>query len=293
MKKFVFLTMLLLRVTSIKVIGRRLAVAAFASVVMCGPSLAVTFVPLGDGTVVQLPDISYSGFVNIAYETGFNGNAIQAISPPSVSVTGPNTVLQYGANNTTTGAVSAVGFSPGNDPSLSGTFSAFAHEEHGLTAASAVGVMRVDYNFIIVGAPGLVPVQVFAKGAAVGTSVDALLQVSGGGFDLLDYLPLGAGSWTENGTYMLKTNQIYQVEMQVEGTATANFGNGLAIADSSASVDPTFAIDPSLANQFSIIFSEGVSAVPEPSTWAMMILGFGGVGFMAYRRKSKLTLMVA
>ena len=28
-----------------------------------------------------------------------------------------------------------------------------------------------------------------------------------------------------------------------------------------------------------------VSAVPEPSTWAMMILGFIGVGFMAYRRK--------
>jgi hypothetical protein len=29
------------------------------------------------------------------------------------------------------------------------------------------------------------------------------------------------------------------------------------------------------------------AAVPEPSTWAMMILGFAGVGFMAYRRKSK------
>jgi PEP-CTERM motif len=29
------------------------------------------------------------------------------------------------------------------------------------------------------------------------------------------------------------------------------------------------------------------SAVPEPSTWAMMILGFAGVGFMAYRRSSK------
>ncbi|MEO6782576.1 MAG: PEPxxWA-CTERM sorting domain-containing protein [Bradyrhizobium sp.] len=27
------------------------------------------------------------------------------------------------------------------------------------------------------------------------------------------------------------------------------------------------------------------SAVPEPSTWAMMILGFFGVGLMAYRRK--------
>lgn len=29
-----------------------------------------------------------------------------------------------------------------------------------------------------------------------------------------------------------------------------------------------------------------VSAVPEPSTWAMMLLGLAGVGFMAYRRRS-------
>ncbi|WP_084030971.1 choice-of-anchor K domain-containing protein [Bradyrhizobium paxllaeri] len=30
---------------------------------------------------------------------------------------------------------------------------------------------------------------------------------------------------------------------------------------------------------------ETAPPVPEPSTWAMMILGFAGVGFMAYRRK--------
>ena len=30
-----------------------------------------------------------------------------------------------------------------------------------------------------------------------------------------------------------------------------------------------------------------VVAVPEPSTWAMMILGFFGVGFMAYRRRNQ------
>ena len=30
-----------------------------------------------------------------------------------------------------------------------------------------------------------------------------------------------------------------------------------------------------------------VSAVPEPSTWAMMLLGFCGLGFMAYRRNAK------
>ena len=29
------------------------------------------------------------------------------------------------------------------------------------------------------------------------------------------------------------------------------------------------------------------TAVPEPSTWAMLLLGFAGVGFMAYRRRNR------
>jgi outer membrane lipase/esterase len=36
-----------------------------------------------------------------------------------------------------------------------------------------------------------------------------------------------------------------------------------------------------------------LGGVPEPSTWAMMILGFAGIGFMAYRRKAKPALMAA
>jgi hypothetical protein len=36
-----------------------------------------------------------------------------------------------------------------------------------------------------------------------------------------------------------------------------------------------------------------VSAVPEPSTWAMLILGFAGVGYMAYRRRSPAALATA
>ena len=49
---------------------------------------------------------------------------------------------------------------------------------------------------------------------------------------------------------------------------------------------PTFNMAFSLAG-------DTVAAVPEPSTWAMTILGFAGVGFMAYRRKSKPALMAA
>ena len=36
-----------------------------------------------------------------------------------------------------------------------------------------------------------------------------------------------------------------------------------------------------------------VAAVPEPTTWAMMLLGFAGVGFVAYRRKRQGAFRIA
>jgi hypothetical protein len=58
-------------------------------------------------------------------------------------------------------------------------------------------------------------------------------------------------------------------------------------------LDPFGQIASDLANPNATIndyllaveFAPQVAPVPEPSTWAMMILGFFGVGFMAYRRK--------
>jgi hypothetical protein len=38
------------------------------------------------------------------------------------------------------------------------------------------------------------------------------------------------------------------------------------------------------------LFPGTVAAVPEPSTWAMMILGFVGLGFLAHRRKNNIAL---
>lgn len=46
-------------------------------------------------------------------------------------------------------------------------------------------------------------------------------------------------------------------------------------------IHPTTAADMVIANAF----VDEVTGVPEPSTWAMMLLGFMGLGFMAYRRK--------
>jgi hypothetical protein len=36
-----------------------------------------------------------------------------------------------------------------------------------------------------------------------------------------------------------------------------------------------------------------LGAVPEPSTWVMMLVGFAGLGVWAYRRNSKPTLIAA
>jgi hypothetical protein len=35
---------------------------------------------------------------------------------------------------------------------------------------------------------------------------------------------------------------------------------------------------------------DNVAAVPEPSTWAMMILGFAGIGLIACRRRNNAML---
>ena len=50
-----------------------------------------------------------------------------------------------------------------------------------------------------------------------------------------------------------------------------------------SSSTPNFEIDNLETN-----FVSGTPPVPEASTWAMMILGFLGVGFMAYRRRNQM-----
>ena len=56
---------------------------------------------------------------------------------------------------------------------------------------------------------------------------------------------------------------------------------------------PTNTYGPTAPDFFSSANMAFTSAVPEASTCAMLLLGFAGVGFMAYRRKAKPALMAA
>ena len=80
------------------------------------------------------------------------------------------------------------------------------------------------------------------------------------------------------------------------------FGGGNVININAFTLDPAFLAIGGVFNVigFSYVGPDGVglgtinvAAVPEASTWAMMILGFFGVGFMAYRRKSNAVLRIA
>jgi hypothetical protein len=54
----------------------------------------------------------------------------------------------------------------------------------------------------------------------------------------------------------------------------------------------TFEFDPTTLSpgNTNVLLHEVAGAIPEPSTWAMMLLGFFGLGFMAYRRQGNIRL---
>ena len=68
-----------------------------------------------------------------------------------------------------------------------------------------------------------------------------------------------------------------------------NSENVLSTTDGSG---PNIAVMSNIGGFAGVTYSQ-VAAVPEPSTWAMLFLGLAGLGFMAYRRKSKPALMAA
>lgn len=75
------------------------------------------------------------------------------------------------------------------------------------------------------------------------------------------------------------SNPISYAYMNLGGTF-ANIGGGQwadATNGQSSSADPILGY----------IIEYNIAAVPEPSTWAMMILGFAGIGFLTYRRRRK------
>ncbi len=118
-----------------------------------------------------------------------------------------------------------------------------------------------------------------ALGSAISFDYDpttGLLQVGG--------IQPGAGETDGPGTIQIQnaTDDFY---LQITGANSASpaflqFGYG-----QSSQPDGFFFVDPGDPGNSITVGAPITAPVPEPSTWAMMVLGFVGVGFLARRRK--------
>jgi hypothetical protein len=92
-------------------------------------------------------------------------------------------------------------------------------------------------------------------------------------------------AFTLTHSFSVVANSLY--DLQIYAQAGSGAATGYAFIDPFLFFDPSF----QLANQYTIQVTPGVGnanpAVPEPSTWAMMILGFAGLGYLACRRRGQ------
>lgn len=98
------------------------------------------------------------------------------------------------------------------------------------------------------------------------------------------------GSFTELLTFNGATQTLiipYSIQVSDSDTLTLNSGNAYFFPGYEITLNPVSLTDGDVNTPVTGSLTANVTAVPEPATWAMMILGFAGVGFVAYRRKSR------
>jgi PEP-CTERM motif len=115
-----------------------------------------------------------------------------------------------------------------------------------------------------------------------------LVQTGSGGINSFNFTNTSVAS-----DYLYESPSFYNLTIN-DGGNDLNLGfdlNGGALATTGfgeSTVETEFSGAPIFVVSGTITEGPGIApAVPEPSTWAMMILGYAGIGFMAYRRKSK------
>jgi hypothetical protein len=261
-------------------------------------ALALSIAPTSAATIpitntVVLPGITGGVYAEAGITFG-DGESATLNAPPSMFP------LKVTAQNFDAGAAaSATG---GADPAIAISVSAGGD----VVGSQAHADASLNYSMEVVGPSGA-PVPVDLKSSITGTlmsgsayGVVALASASllvinpSGNIVSGSYLPAPPHPTTVDTVVDLFPNTIYGVSLQAlayalcgsldeYGTATCD-GN---LASASAAVDPTVMIDPGFADasQYQIVFSPDVSsAVPESGTWAMMLIGFAGLGYAAFRQ---------
>jgi hypothetical protein len=267
------------------------------------------FVCSAEASTVTVDDATWGGGLTAAGigppdpATGYYGGCCAS---NQVAITGPGTystsfTTAYGGSSSVTATLSGEPF-PALTTSGTGTVGAWSD------AADALSGANLSYYISIVGPSGLVPIDFTARGTLAQSyatgSASTQLYIEGDIDDQLsvdiwgqqsislsgDQNPLtgSANAFTLSGTTEEAANTQILVGMSIGINVETN--GPYPTGSASAYLDPIFYIDPTFpdASEYSIVISPGignspVSGVPEPSTWAMMLLGVAGLGFAGYR----------
>ena len=247
----------------------------------------------------QLPVFSFYGGVDILADNGSGG--LTTTDKPSF--TGSQAATVAGAGGAITAQIQATTLP---SPSISASTS---NSNAGLTNYTAA-VNNLDYYIRIVGPDASnVMLTVDSRASlsssnlAYGSGSSFLLGV---GYQTIANVGLSTSGLTVLGgsgsisgansnlsiseTLSEQSNTDILVHMNVAADVQGN-----SVESAGAFLDPIFFIDPTFAgaDKYSIETSLGignVSATPLPSTWGMMLLGLGVLGFMGYRRRSSTML---
>ena len=201
------------------------------------------------------------------------------------------------ATATVSGAVLLTGFARANSGQTNDGASTFAEVAYQIAVTGSPGIaVPVDYlaNLSAAGSYSAGPFTSFFGYAAFAITPTAQLGTEYSACLENGYTGLGCDTPTLmiTGTTYLRAGDVASISEVVQTTAVDG-------ATASARADPYFFIDPIfLADNpgYSLEISEGVAnapiaaGIPEPASWAMMLIGFGGLGATLRSRRRSITV---
>ena len=160
---------------------------------------------------------------------------------------------------------------------------------------AATGNIAVTGNFASTGYGYLAEARLILPVAPV---QDIFIETGVPGADKVQTM---SNSFSINGTFDLDTNTAYEVLLQVStGTDLNEQSTTTALANliATASIDPSFQLLPAFANDYSIVFSDGIgdaagAATPLPATLPLFAGGLGLLGYLTRRKRGTRQALVA
>ena len=233
--------------TKMRVLGIVVPIAALATVVLF--STGAQAVTLETTAFLSTPTY-FNGFEEINSSPNFNPNNF-LYSPTNTPYSEGGITVEYVGSASNVGTVTRI--------------SSFISGSQGQYGWYGIGYGYTDVR--LTGGDEMQSIQ-FLAGSGFGYGVGNLV------YEVLDQ-----GSVVSTGSVPIRNNG-YDRTMTPYGFSGGGFDEiRLQVLYSSTSFQ-TGQLEAGVFDSFG-----AVGTVPEPSTWAMLLLGFAGIGFMAYRRK--------